>query len=122
MNNTIMQHVLAGACTETGSTARLLRELLAPGGAVEIADQAAWEVIRDECPSQFRGTEGSGTFYYHIHSSMQRTLVEDDEDLRTAAAIERAVNYLARRGLLVSAPDNHYLVRLSDEVNTEGWL
>ena len=123
MNNALIQHVLAGASADTGPVAQLLRELLAPGGAVEIADQAAWQTIRCECPPYFEGETAAEVeaHYFHIRSTqLQLDLAEDGEAI--AAAVERAVNYLSRRNLLVSHPGNPDLVKLSDEANTEGWL
>jgi hypothetical protein len=124
VNNAVMQHVLAGASADTGPVAQLLRDLIAPGGAVEIADQAAWSVIRDECPSRHLEEPGvnSEVAWFRIHHAQLELEMSDDEDRAIAAAIARAVNYLARRELLVSHPQDATLVRLADTISTERWL
>ncbi|MDZ7862636.1 hypothetical protein [Acidovorax sp.] len=86
--------------------AEIIRFLAGPDGALQIADQAAAELILSECYCQVDG----GIHYWQV-APAQAVMALDDEDAETARALGSAVRYLASRGLLAAHPTNALLVR-----------
>ncbi|MBX3654138.1 MAG: hypothetical protein KIS62_12370 [Ramlibacter sp.] len=113
MTNDRIQQLLAHPNLEQMHS--FIAALAMPGGAIAIADDAAWELIIGEC----RGytDEVNGFVWYEVSPAQLRIELRGEDDLFQQVC--NAVTYLAARGLLVSHPDNATLVRQIDPASPE---
>ena len=110
MNLARIQNILARPDLDVEVDA-LLRELAAPGGAIAIADQGAWEMVCSESIL----IEIEGEHWYQIQSTELTLDLGDSEEAEIARSIVHAVNYLARRELIEYLPEHPSLIRLKEE-------
>lgn len=84
----------------------IIRRLAGPDGALQIADQAACELLDSECSFYLDG----GVTYWEI-APLQFGMDLDEEESDIARSIGRAVRYLSARGLIAAHPENTRFVR-----------
>jgi hypothetical protein len=81
----------------------IIRFLAGPDGALQLADDAAWELIAGEC----RARECDGHVWWET-GSQQLAL---DLEPETLASLSAAIRYLHARGLTIVHPKHAGLVR-----------
>lgn len=117
MTNDQIQRVLAMAGSLNASDTRgverfvgaataLLTALAMPGGAISIADDAAWELIESECKAY--SDDPNECTWYQVHNTELRLDLEDEPDIYQH--VSNAVTYLTARGLLVVHPEHQTMV------------
>lgn len=87
---------------------------LTMGGPIALADQAAWNLIRSECPQHFL----DGHTWYSTGPNQFELDVETDETEREIAnSTDKAIRYLSARELLVPHAEHPTFVRATDELD-----
>ncbi|MGE0333187.1 MAG: hypothetical protein AB7P37_21110 [Ramlibacter sp.] len=87
----------------------LLADLAKVGGAISIADAAAWELIMGECRSY--ADEVNGGPWYQTQNNELRLELEGEDEIYEQ--VSNAIAYLTARGLLLAHPEHPSLVRLA---------